>query len=500
MIAWLRDRSLGTKFALLLTGVLVITLSVVTAISIYTQQRLFLENLGAKGEALGNFVSLISPQTILAYDFESMTDFVREIGKEEDVVYAVLIAANGINLTSFLDDSKEIVRKATEVSKQDNNILEIVVRIDQRSDVVSLRFPIHFDGKEIGTVALGLSTTRIDASIRRTLGRTLLTSGAIIIFLVVVLYAGFRIIVMRRIEHLQQGVQRVAAGVFDSKIEVQSHDEIGSLTGSFNEMEEQLAATISEKDDALRQLSVQAEELKVLRDEAVRANRHKSEFLANMSHELRTPLNAIIGFSDVLRERMFGELNDKQGEYVEDIHSSGRHLLSLINDILDLSKIEAGHMELNRGAFDLPAAIENSLVLVRERASRHAIRIESHIDDRLGEYVGDERKLKQIMLNLLSNAIKFTPDEGQVSVWAIKDELAVRISVQDTGIGIAADDIKRVFDEFQQANSNPDVNYEGTGLGLALTRTFVEMHGGEINVESEPNKGSTFSFTLPLEA
>ena len=144
------------------------------------------------------------------------------------------------------------------------------------------------------------------------------------------------------------------------------------------------------------------------------ANRHKSEFLANVSHELRTPLNAIIGFSEVLGEKLFGELNEKQAEYTEDILSSGRHLLSLINDILDLSKIEAGRMELEVTTFHLPDAIENALTLIRERASRHGIRLNQVIDDRLGDFTGDERKVKQVFVNLLSNAVKFTPEGGQI--------------------------------------------------------------------------------------
>ena len=170
------------------------------------------------------------------------------------------------------------------------------------------------------------------------------------------------------------------------------------------------------------------------------ANRHKSEFLANVSHELRTPLNAIIGFSEVLGERMFGELNEKQAEYTEDILSSGRHLLSLINDILDLSKIEAGRMELEVTTFHLPDAIENALLLIRERATRHGIKLNRVIDDRLGDFTGDERKIKQILVNLLSNAVKFTPEGGQIKVEATLGDSAMIISVTDTGIGIAKED------------------------------------------------------------
>jgi len=230
------------------------------------------------------------------------------------------------------------------------------------------------------------------------------------------------------------------------------------------------------------------------------ANRHKSEFLANMSHELRTPLNAIIGFSEVLGERMFGELNEKQAEYTDDILSSGRHLLSLINEILDLSKVEAGRMELELSKFDLPLAIENARTFVRERATKHGINLDVTVDERLGDYVGDERKIKQILLNLLSNAVKFTPEGGRIGISAKQTNGAVEISVSDTGIGIAPEDQPKIFEEFRQVGSDYAHKVEGTGLGLTLAKKFVELHGGRIWVESEVGKGSTFSFTLPERA
>ena len=227
------------------------------------------------------------------------------------------------------------------------------------------------------------------------------------------------------------------------------------------------------------------------------ANRHKSEFLANMSHELRTPLNAIIGFSEVLGERMFGELNEKQAEYTEDILSSGRHLLSLINEILDLSKVEAGRMELELAKFDLPLAIDNARTFVRERATKHGINLDVTVDERLGDFVGDERKIKQILLNLLSNAVKFTPEGGRIGINARQADGSVEISVSDTGIGISPEDQAKIFEEFRQVGGDYAHKREGTGLGLTLAKKFVELHGGRIWVESEVGKGSTFSFTLP---
>jgi signal transduction histidine kinase len=231
--------------------------------------------------------------------------------------------------------------------------------------------------------------------------------------------------------------------------------------------------------------------------ELATASRHKSEFLANMSHELRTPLNAIIGFSEVLSERMFGEINAKQAEYLADILESGQHLLSLINDILDLSKIEAGRMELEPTDFALPSAIENALTLVKERAHRRGIALVRTVDERLGMIHADERKVKQVLLNLLSNALKFTPEGGQIDVRARVHDGETEISVTDTGVGIAPDDQEAVFEEFRQVGT-ASKKVEGTGLGLAISRKFIELHGGRIWVESQLGKGSTFAFTLPL--
>jgi signal transduction histidine kinase len=207
--------------------------------------------------------------------------------------------------------------------------------------------------------------------------------------------------------------------------------------------------------------------------------------------------SAIIGFSEILAEKMFGDINEKQTEYLQDILESGRHLLSLINDILDLSKIEAGRLELELSEFDLPQAIENALILVRERASRRGIRLGSTIDPGLATIGGDERKVKQVLLNLLSNALKFTPEGGRIDVGARLHDHVAEVSVTDTGIGIEPADQEAVFEEFRQVGT-ADKKAEGTGLGLALSRKFIELHGGRIWVQSELGAGSTFTFTLPL--
>jgi signal transduction histidine kinase/CheY-like chemotaxis protein len=226
------------------------------------------------------------------------------------------------------------------------------------------------------------------------------------------------------------------------------------------------------------------------------AGRHKSEFLASMSHELRTPLNAVIGFSDVLLERMFGDLNERQEEYVRDIRDSGRHLLELINEILDLSKVEAGRMELEPSALSLPDLLEHGLAMVRERAARHGIAISLAVAPDVGVVWADELKLKQVVLNLLTNAVKFTPDGGSVDVSAELAGDEVRVVVRDTGIGIAKADRERIFEAFQRGGR--EARSEGTGLGLTLSRRIVELHGGRIWMTSRLGAGSTFGFAIPV--
>ena len=208
------------------------------------------------------------------------------------------------------------------------------------------------------------------------------------------------------------------------------------------------------------------------------ASQHKSDFLANMSHELRTPLNAIVGFSQVLQEQLFGEVNDKQKEYLDDILSSANHLLALINDILDLSKVEAGQVELEVAAFSLREALERGMVMVREKASANGVRLELELDPSVDVIEGDERRIRQVVFNLLSNAVKFTPEGGRVDVTTARDDGEVTISVRDTGPGIAPDDRELIFEEFRQARSADGERPEGTGLGLALSRRLVELHGG----------------------
>jgi signal transduction histidine kinase len=277
------------------------------------------------------------------------------------------------------------------------------------------------------------------------------------------------------VQRMNDRLKQIASGDFSSRVAIPNRDELGALAANVNRMSEELGSLY-------QRIQV--------------ASRHKSEFLANMSHELRTPLNAIIGFSEVLLQRMFGELNPKQEEYLQDVLASGRHLLSLINDILDLSKVEAGRMELEPSAFDVRSTLEGCLALVRERAGQHGIALELDVSE-LDQLVADERKVRQVVLNLLSNAVKFTPEGGRITLQGMRTDGAVQISVSDTGVGIAPEEQEGVFEEFRQVGSDSAKKSEGTGLGLALARKFVELHGGRIRVVSEVGRGSTFTFTIP---
>ena len=282
---------------------------------------------------------------------------------------------------------------------------------------------------------------------------------------------------IRPIQQTEARLSEIAAGDFSGRLDVPNRDELGSLASNVNHMND---------------------ELRRLYGELETTSRHKSEFLANMSHELRTPLNAIIGFSQVMRQRLFGDINEKQEEYLDDILSSGNHLLALINDVLDLSKVEAGQVELEVAPFSLRETLERGVVMERERAVRNGVQLSLDLASDVDVIDGDARRVRQIVFNLLSNAVKFTPSGGSVVVAAARRNGSVEVSVADTGPGISTEDRERIFEEFQQTDVGVRQR-EGTGLGLALSRRLVELHGGQIWVESEPGHGSRFAFTLPAK-
>jgi two-component system sensor histidine kinase BarA len=363
---------------------------------------------------------------------------------------------------------------------------------------------------------LGWVTVELSRAQTQTRREQVLLSSVLIIVLClassVALAHGMSRDVTRPILQLTDAVERVGQG--DLNVQVATHvgGEIATLTDGVNAMTRALKASrvnlqarVDQATEELRATLTTLEEKNVAlenaRREAEAANRIKSEFLAGMSHELRTPLHAIIGFSEALEARLFGELNPKQAEYVADIHSSGRHLLALINDLLDISKIEAGRMDLELARIDVTAALQQALTFFKERAARRRMTLVLSVDPALDTIVADERKFKEIMLNLLSNAVKYTPDGGRIDVRASPGDGVVRFAVTDTGTGIPPDEHEAIFEEFHQVKRRDgEPQAEGTGLGLSLTKRFVELHGGRIWVESHPGRGSTFTFVLPVRS
>ena len=326
------------------------------------------------------------------------------------------------------------------------------------------------------------------APLRASLWRTAIILGCLLVLTVVVSLLLARRLV-RPIKRMQVAAEAIGAGAFDERIELGRKDELGALAQAFNQMATHLQELIGGLERTV------AERTRELRT----ASKHKSEFLANMSHELRTPLNAIIGFTQVLQQKLFGEVNEKQEEYLADVHSSADHLLELINDVLDLSKVEAGQVELERTEFSLREALERGVVMLRERATNNGISLTLEPDPDVELVEADERRIRQVVFNLLSNAVKFTPQGGSVVVGSAQRNGEVLVSVADTGPGIAPEDQERVFEEFQQTDIGAEQR-EGTGLGLALSKKLIELHGGRIWVESELGQGSTFTFTLPVGA
>ena len=303
-----------------------------------------------------------------------------------------------------------------------------------------------------------------------------LAFAGISLVLALVLGLALGLSIIRPLRAIGSRVERIAGGDFSEHLRVDNRDELGALAANIDRMTDQLGRLYAD---------LQA------------ANRHKSEFLSNMSHELRTPLNAIIGFSEVLLQRIFGELNAQQADYLQDILDSGRHQLTLVNDILDLAKVEAGRMELQLSTFSLRAVIDSGITTLRETAARRGVALQVECDPRIDTVDADERKVRQVLFNLLSNAVKFTSEGGSVTVNARARPDAVEISVADTGVGIAPEDQARIFEEFGQAKEGKSL--EGsTGLGLTLAKRFVELHGGVMSLRSAVGHGSTFTFVLPL--
>jgi signal transduction histidine kinase/DNA-binding response OmpR family regulator len=445
---------------------------------------------------------------------QRLHELIEGVIKQEDVLYVVIRGQNDqIRAQAKAGQLREIPpatvsRSALErekwadastrvylVSWGGEQIYEIVQPVKTRVRREREEIGLTFGGREqtIGWAAVGMSLSlkRVEETIVGVQWTIALLTSAVIVLGIVVTALLVKVIV-RPIKQLVGATKRIAEGELGFKVAVATRDEIGDLAVSFNRMAESLRGREMDNARLFEQLAETNRRLEA-------ASRHKSQFLANMSHELRTPLNAIIGFSEILLDESVGEVTrDERNEFLGNILNSGRHLLRLINDILDLSKIEAGRMDLHREEFSVTDVIDGVLNTIRPFAAKKQIGVEVAADATFTTLVADPAKVKQILYNLLSNAIKFTPDGGRVGLKVSRNGGEARFAVWDTGIGIRPEDVERIFEEFQQLEAPLAKQYEGTGLGLALARKFVELHGGKIWVESTPGKGSTFVFTMPL--
>jgi signal transduction histidine kinase len=393
---------------------------------------------------------------------------------------------------------------------------------------------IILDGEIIGAVNLEYDLHEIKS---RKL--EFLVMGVIVLLgsltLAFLLSAKLQKIITEPIALLTQTMKDISANKrYSVRVKNESNDEIGVLIDGFNDMlsqienrDEELIAHRNHLEDSVNartaDLMQATERAYIMAQQAEAANVAKSAFLANMSHELRTPLNAIIGFSEVLIDKHFGELNENQEDYLNDILTSGRHLLALVQDILDLSKVEAGKMELELSEVSMRDLLNGSLIMIKEKAMKHGLQVSVEAEDTPETVIADERKVKQIVYNLLSNAVKFTPDGGSIHVRTevierngiqehapdtfreeirsvIEDNhrLYVKVSVTDTGIGIKSESQHKVLEPFQQEDTSTSRRYGGTGLGLSMCKNLVELHKGALWIESVAGEGSTFSFVLPI--
>jgi signal transduction histidine kinase len=539
-------KSLHSRFILLTSCLVLGTSAIIAAYVIHAEAARALSDLEANGRTLARMGAASSEYGAYTEDRDALGSVLRNLSSDPDVAYIVIADRTGASIVSETLEGGEI--PAPDARTASSIPVEAGVSVRDLGDWLEFVTPIRsspdlaLDGdaaaaeapRVLGSVRIGMSKRAIRAATASFIQAVLLVTS-----LLVLLGVGVGVVMAVRITKpvraLVLATQSITEGRLDVAVEVRSNDELGELASAFQQMQRWLAASRAEVEESHRTLEAKVEErTEALREASERAlimarraeaaNHAKSAFLANMSHELRTPLNAIIGFSELLVDQHIGALEELQLEYMNDVLASGRHLLSLVQDVLDVSKVEAGKTDLHPSQVRPVEILDASVRMVRERAVKHGITVT--VEGGLAPAVvcADERLMKQVFFNLLANAVKFTPEGGRVDVHIDRVERTallrlvperfaerlvgvpeaptgglLRVVVQDTGIGIADEALDRVFEAFQQEDSSITRRFGGTGLGLALCRKLVELHHGAIWVESQVGTGSSFVVVVPVD-
>jgi signal transduction histidine kinase/DNA-binding response OmpR family regulator len=487
------------------------------------------EEMKGGARSFARMLATTSTNAILSRDISSLHEYVDKTGKERNVSYAIIQDADGTVLAGTGGSFDGLIL-SDEVSKRAGSSSTELLQV--AGNVFDVAVPISLEGKRIGVARVGVSTGEMNQKISESRMNGLkMTLLAILVGAVVAVFVALR--VTRGLSSLAGAAGEMTGGDLNTRAHVDSYREVNELAYAFNHMadaiqerEEELQQTIEELDNAheelqsaneelqhnyeeiehtneelqstTEELQTANEELSWANEKVMEADRLKSEFLANMSHELRTPLNSVIALSDILLARMDGDLTGEQEKQIRIIQKSGKHLLDLINDILDLSKIEAGKMEVHVGGFRIEDVVWDVGSTVTPLASEKGLNIGFTKDEAVPVIWSDRNKVKQILLNLVSNAVKFTPRGGSITIDATHRDGSLEIKVIDTGIGIGRENLEKIFDEFRQVDGSYTREYGGTGLGLAITRRLVRLLGGDIGVESEAGKGSVFTVNIPI--